>query len=205
MDSNPDPAAPSNRPCPLSEADFLALRQAAGEYTAIQRTVKTAWRSAVTTLIVGVLAVLMTFPFTDWLSTVTAIGVCLVGLVEFAGSGRLRGGQPGAARMLCINQLSFFALITAYCVIQMATFSPSKVQEALSPDMRSALAGFSIGGLIDQMTPLMYLLYGGTIVVSGLIQGRLAWSYRAGGRRLAAFEGHTPAWVRRLLREAHGD
>ncbi|MCY2926051.1 MAG: hypothetical protein NT031_11535 [Planctomycetota bacterium] len=208
-------SAPGDKPPvrpgpPLSEADFLAVRQASIEYSVVCRTVARARRSAAITLTIGVLAVLTTLLSFDWVSLVTSLGVCAVGVVESIAAGRLKRGQPQAIRLLCLNQLCFLGLIVAYCVIQIATFSTAKTRDALlSPEFRSALGGMpdmqkSIMDPIERLAPLViYALYGGTIVLSALIQGNLARSYRACGRRMASFHAHTPAWVSRLLRETH--
>jgi lysylphosphatidylglycerol synthetase-like protein (DUF2156 family) len=200
---------PVREPSPLSEADFFTVRQAAAEYAVVGRTVARARRSATITLVVGVLAVLCALACTQWFEMVTALVVCAVGVVESIGAHRLRREQPGAARMLCLNQVGFLTLIVAYCVIQMLTFSSAKAKDAaLSPEVRTQLEALpdmlkSIDGQIDRLAPLaMFGLYGGTIVLSGLIQGALARSYHVCGHRLASFHSHTPAWVCRLLREA---
>lgn len=203
-------APPRPDASPLSEADFLLVRQAALDYDVLWRTARRATRSAIFILSIGVLALPCSLLSGDWLGAVTAVGVCAVGVVELLAADRLRQGHLRATKLLCFNQVGFLTLIVAYCVIQIATFTQAKMGNALlSPEFRSALAGLpdmqkSIEGPIDRLAPLlMYTIYGGTIVLSALIQGNLARSYHACGRRMAGFDARTPAWVSRLLRETH--
>ncbi|MCY2929178.1 MAG: hypothetical protein NTV86_06720 [Planctomycetota bacterium] len=206
--AGPGAVPPVSRPSPLSEEDFLAVRRGGLEYLAIRRTIKTARTSAVVTLVIGALALLVCALSFAWVAIVTAVGVCVVGAVEFAGAGRLRQGQLRAPRMLAINQLCFLALIVVYCVIQMVATTSAEIREAaLSPGFRSALAGMpDMQKTADQLAPLVfYGLYVGTILLSALVQGGLAGRYHVCGRRLAAFTGHTPPWVCRVIREVHAD
>lgn len=210
--AGPPPVPPAGGAAPLHEDDYLAVRQGALEYATIRRTIKTARTSATITLVIGALALLTAALSVEWLATLTAAEVCAVGAVEFAGARRLQRGQPWATRMLAVNQLCFLALIVVYCGIQMALLTPARIRGSLvSSEFRSALAGLpdmqrTILDPIEQWAPLaIYGIYGGTILLSGLIQGSLAWRYRVCGRRLAAFTAHTPPWVYRLLRETQSD
>lgn len=202
------PAAGQPEPAgPLREEDFLRIRQAAEEFKAIRKTTGTAKTSATITLCIGVAALLWEFPFSDLLGTAVAAGVCAVGGVELAGYRRIRRGLPAGAGMLCVNQAAFLALIVAYCAIQMAAFSPEKAWATMvSPEFRSQLTALpDVEASVRRLAPVVvYGLYGGTILLSLLIQGRLAWTYHLCRGRMEAFGRGVPAWVQRVFREVEG-
>jgi type IV secretory pathway TrbD component len=197
------------RPEPLDEGDFLLIRQAAVHRRAVRSAARTALASSTTTLSVGVLAVPLVFFWPSWEGALVAVGLCIIGWVEYRGCRRMRRADPSAARVLGRNQLALLGLIVLYCVVQMATFSPEKAKAvAVSPEVRSQLAALpnmekAIDGAVERLAPLVtYGLYGLVIVLSAIFQGGLAAYYFTRRRHLEAFNSRTPQWVRRLFIEA---
>jgi Trk-type K+ transport system membrane component len=185
------PTVPSASP--LTEADFLAVRQAEQRHRAIKRAGRIAAVSAVSTLGFAAIGVIITiFDFTLW-SLVITVGLAVIGGVEFRAHQKLLLAEPAACRTLALNQLAFFALITVYCLWQMFTFSardmPSGLRQLLDPDMLRNLPKF------------VCAFYAAVILGSAAFQGGLALYYHTRRRQVEAFVRETPDWVRRQLLE----
>lgn len=198
----PAPPALAQRPCPLSESDFLVVRQAAVCRKAVRAAARTSLISAEITLSIGVIALVLSAMWRDLGGALMAAGVCAVGAVEYSGYRRMRRADPAAARLLGYNQLAFLGLILIYCLIQMLTFS---TDHALSPEVRSQLGGMptkEIDQIIEQWAPLVtYGFYGLVMLLSVGCQGGLALYYFTRRRRVEAFTCQTAEWVRRLFTE----
>ena len=178
---------------PLTEADFLAVRQAEKRHRAIKRAARVAALSAVSTLGFAAIGVIITiFDFSLW-SLIITVGLAVIGGIEFRGHQTLLRAEPAACRTLALNQLAFFALITVYCLCQMITFSardmPSELRELLDPEMMRHLPTF------------VCAFYAAVIVGSLAFQGGLALYYYTRRRQVEAFVRETPDWVRRQLLE----
>ena len=204
----PPPAASAERPCPLNESDFLVVRQAAVRRKAVRAAAHTSLVSAVITMGIGVLALVLSALWGDWGGALVAMGVCTVGAVEYLGHRRMRRADPAAARMLGWNQLAFLGLIFLYCLVQMLTYSTDQAKAAaLSPEVRSQLEAVpnmekDIDQMIERWAPLVtYGLYGLIMLLSLGCQGGMALYYFTRRRRVEAFTRQTAAWVRRLFIE----
>jgi hypothetical protein len=199
---------------PLSPAHWAALRAALAARRPLRRAVRTARLSAITLLGIGILGLPLLPFFFDVISLIVVAGLCVLGICEWAGAERLREGQPGAAAFLGRNQLCLIGLITAYCVVQMATFKadaalgtllPADVQSQLSPvtgvdqEVADPLQGIlPTRGLIPLLT---YGFYGIVIAASVIAQGSLALYYFTRQRHVDAWQRSTAPWITRLLVE----
>ena len=100
------------------------------------------------------------------------------------------------------NQLLFVLVIIAYCVYQMATFSPDAMYS--SPETREMLAQ-AAGDLqqaIEAALPLFYYaVYGLVMLLSAVCQGGLALYYVTRRRYVDLFNRETPAWIVRIMAE----
>jgi hypothetical protein len=195
---------------PLNEAQFHSLRQAAAARRPIRNAARTARSSAITILVIGAIGIPILIVSRSWLGLLVVAGICAVGVVEYLGSRRMRRGEPSAAAFLACNQLAFMALIVAYCVIQMLTFSPAKSRATLiSPDVEDLLSqagyGQEANRQFDVWAPIAtYGFYSLVIVLSVAFQGGLALYYFTRRRHLQALERSTPEWIARLFRELDG-
>ena len=199
---------PSGQTCPLSEKDFILVRQAAHRRAGIARCAGRAKVSANITLAIGILALVLVPVWPSWDGAMIAVGLCVVGFVERFGAGRMRQADPGAARLLGTNQLALLGLIVLYCLIQMITFSSERAKaEVISPETRSQLSGMpeitrSLDATIERWAPpATYGFYGLVIVLSAIVQGGMAAYYFARKRQLAEFHNQTPPWICRLFVE----
>jgi len=199
---------------PLSPAHYAALRVAIAARKPLRRAVRTARFSAITMLAIGVLGIPLLPFFFDFISLVVVAGLLVLGIFEWIGAERMREGQPGAAAFLARNQLCLIALITLYCLVQMATFKPSAAfGSLLSADMQAqlpqgtgtaaaldgALPGLpSLGDLVPTVT---YAFYSIVIAASVIAQGSLALYYFTRRRHLEALQRHTAPWITQMLVE----
>jgi len=129
-------------------------------------------------------------------------GISFVGVMEYIGSGRMWRGERSAPGFLARNQLLFVLVIIAYCVYQMATFSPDAMYS--SPETREMLAQ-AAGDLqqaIEAALPLFYYaVYGLVMLLSAVCQGGLALYYVTRRRYVDLFNRETPAWIVRIMAE----
>jgi hypothetical protein len=202
-------AAPPLPDASLTEGQFMAIRQGAAAYRTVKGVAHVAGMSGSSTLTIGVLAVavLVLMPPVTAVNAVIALGVCAIGVVELLGRKGIQRAEPSAARLLGFNQLAFLALITAYCVYQIATFSPKEFQEHMvSPDAQTALTQLpNMQALVKDLERAAPMLnaafYGVVILLSVLMQGGLARYYFTRRKRIEAYRSATPAWVQRVLDE----
>ena len=194
---------------PLREVDYMAVRQAMNRRTVLKRAAHVAGTSGKIALCVGVSAVSLSLVWWNWSGIIVGIGAGVIGLIEWSADRRMKSAKVEAAKLLAINQVALFALITAYCVVQMATFSPQKAkEEAISPQLRSELAAampdlqHSIDNMIDTWGAfVIYGFYSLAIVASIGFQGGMALYYLSRRKHIEAWNRDTPAWVKRLFSE----
>ena len=205
------PAVPAGQPParsvpaagPLSEDDFIDVRLAVTRRKAIRSAARVANWSSTSMIVLGagafVLALLMNSP----VSMAAAFLVCAIGLVEFLGYRRMSAASRSASTILGTNQLVLLALVVAWCVIQMATFTPEKMKASIAaeaPDLASALPEMQKS--IETLGPIItYVFYSLVIVCSIAFQGGLALYYFTRKRHLEAWHRDTPPWVMRLFSE----
>jgi hypothetical protein len=201
------PAAPPPA-SPLDESQFALVQEAARIYKPIKKAAWIALGSAITTLMIGAVAVPFSLVWPSFSGILITVGLCAVGVVEFLGHRKLVQADPSAARFLAMNQLAFLGLIVIYCLIQMLTFSPAEAKAAaVTPEFRAALNGMpemtrDVDNFIDKYGLLATCgFYSLVIFLSVLFQGGLAYYYFTRRKFLEAFQRETPPWVRRLLVE----
>ncbi|MCP4606645.1 MAG: hypothetical protein GY847_40085 [Proteobacteria bacterium] len=194
---------------PLNDSDYLLIRQATVHYKAIRTSARTALTSSVITFLIGISAVPLVLLWPSWEGAIIAVGLCLVGIVEYMGYRKMRRADPAAARILGRNQLALLGLIVLYCVVQMVVFSPEQAQtEAISPEVRSQLDAMmpgmseAVDAEIGHWAPLVtYGFYGLIILLSLVFQAGMALYYFTRKRYIEAFNEQTPKWVRRVFTE----
>jgi hypothetical protein len=199
----------SDQTCPLDERDYLLIRQATVRHKAIRTAARTALASSVTTFLIGILAVPFVLLWPSWEGAVIAVGLCLIGMVEYMGCAKIRRADPAAAGTLGKNQLALLGLIVFYCVAQMVAFSPEQAQSnAISPGVRSQLDVITPGLSetldveIERWALLVtYGFYGLIILLSVVFQGGMAFYYFTRKRTIEAFNEQTAPWVRRVFTE----
>ncbi|HUX00147.1 MAG: hypothetical protein WBD63_03010 [Phycisphaerae bacterium] len=195
---------------PIGESELGLIRQAVVRRRKMKSAAGVARSSAIVTLVIGFLAL----PFVLWSPSlsgvVVVVGVITVGVREWMGYEKMRRAETGAAGHLGWNQVALVGVITFYCLLQMASFSPEEMKAAaLSPEVRSlsaALPGMMAG--IDKMVETwapyaVYGFYSLLIVVSIGFQGGMALYYFSRRKYVEAFNRETPAWVRKVLVEVY--
>ena len=194
---------------PLEESQFEQIRMARLARGAVRSTAALAHTSGIVTVVIAAISLLVSFMSFSFLGIFVSLGVCAVGVVEMIGASRVRIGDASACRLLGRNQLALLGVITVYCAIQIATFSPEAARNAvLSPESRSQLAALKGGqqgldDVIDKYAPRMvYGFYGLVILISAAFQGGMAVSYFRRRKHVEAFNAQTPPWIRRVFIEA---
>lgn len=195
---------------PIGESELGLIRQAVVRRRKMKSAAGVVRSSAIVTLVIGFLAL----PFVLWSPSlsgvVVVVGVITVGVREWMGYEKMRRAETGAAGHLGWNQVALVGVITFYCLLQMASFSPEEMKAAaLSPEVRSlsaALPGMMAG--IDKMVETwapyaVYGFYSLLIVVSIGFQGGMALYYFSRRKYVEAFNRETPAWVRKVLVEVY--
>ncbi len=193
---------------PLEEAHFSLLRRAMDGRRPVRKAARTARFSAITILAIGIISIPLVLLSPSWAGFLVVTGICVIGVVEYIGSQRMRQGLPSAAVFLARNQLAFVAVILVYCLVQMLTFSSKQARSALiSPEMQSQLS--QLPGLeqdieqeLEFWAPIAtYGFYSLVMVLSIGVQGSLALYYFTRKRHLEALAQANPPWVRRLFIE----
>lgn len=182
--SPPPPPFPS----PLTEEDFLLIRQAGYRRGAVRKVTAVAQWSAVCILLVAVPALVVTLLSPSWVTPLMLI-VTAVGVVEYIGHRKLVAGEASACRMLAINQLVLLAAILIYCAGMIATADKSEVISMLGEESRGLAR--SLG----------YAIYGSVAVVSIAFQGGLALYYFRRRKVVEAYNQAVPEWIQRVFRE----
>lgn len=189
---------------PLSEADYLLLRQIGLSRRPVLRAVRVARASAISTLILGFASMPFALFSTSLAGGLIVLGICICGVVEYIGAQRLRDGVPSATTLLGLNQLGFFVIICTYCVMQMLSMSEftreanASLDRAMSenPEVSNLLQ--ALRGLIPLLS---YGLYALVALASLLAQGGLAVYYFTRRRHAEALRRDVPAWAERVVHE----
>lgn len=190
---------------PLTPADHDLLRRCAAARRPIRRAARVARGSAISILVIAAAGVpLLVFsPSVGGLVMVAGIGA--IGCCELVGSRRMRRGEPGAARLLALNQAVFLVLIVGYCLSRIVLLSRAGVAGMLGAEAARQLAelqaaGVDLGAELEGLTRLLtFTFYGLVALVSVAAQGGLALYYLSRRRHLLAWRAGTPAWVQRVL------
>ena len=190
----------------MNEAHYRLWREVVAARRPAQRAARVARSSAVTILLIGAGGIVVAVAYPSLWGSLVVAGVCIVGAVEYVGARRLRRGEPSAAILLGVNQLAFLGLITVYCVVRLASFSPVAAQAALGmsslqtslnrlPDVQA-----DIQRQLDAWVPVIaYGFYSLIIALSLAYQGGLALYYFTRRKYLLALRRDTPPWIERLL------
>ena len=186
---------------PLSEEQFILIRQAIAARRPVRKAARVAHGSAITILIVAAGSVpVLLFSF-SMSGLVVAVAIGTVGYLEYVGARKMARGLPEAASHLGWNQAVFIALIVMYCINAMLEATSSST--AMSAELKGQLS--QLGGMakdIDSMiSGVTYAIYTLVILVSTVAQGALAFYYFSRRHYLEALQQTTPAWIRRLLDE----
>jgi hypothetical protein len=194
----------------LTPSQLAQIESAGRIHRLVKRATRTAGASAWTMLIIGLSAGLFALLSPNLTSLLTALALCAVGGVEYAGYRGLQRADPDAALLLARNQLFFLALIVAYAIWQMVSFSSAGVKATVLPDdVRSQLSLMpdltkQIDGQIDLWgTIANYGFYALLIILSIVFQGGLALYYFTRRKHVAAFRLATPQWAQKVFEIAN--
>ena len=195
---------------PIGEGELALIREAVVRRRKVKSAAGVARSSAVVTLVIGFLALPFVVISPSLSGVVVVAGVIAVGAREWMGYGKMRRAEAGAAGHLGWNQVALVGVITFYCLLEMASFSPAEVKTAaLSPEVRTQLAALpgmaaEIDKMIETWAPyLVYGFYSLLIVLSVGFQGGLALYYFSRRKHVEAFNRETPEWVRKVFLEVY--
>ena len=132
------------------------------------------------------------------------MGLAVVAYNEFRGRNGLRRFDPAATRLLGWNQLGLWVLLVAYCVwsIGSTLVTPNPYEDALRANPE--LGGSMLGSIGDLYLAVTFVVYGGMIVGTTLMQGLNAWYYFTRHKHVREYLDATPAWVTDLQHAAWG-
>ena len=193
---------------PIGEGELALIREAVVRRRKVKSAADVARSSAIVALVIGFLALPFVLLSPSLSGVVVVAGVIAVGVREWTGYKKMRRAEAGAAGHLGWNQVALLGVITFYCLLEMASFSPEEVKTAaISPEVRSQLAtmpGMSaeIDKMIETWAPYaVYGFYSVLILVSVGFQGGLALYYFSRRKYVEAFNRETAEWVRKILLE----
>jgi hypothetical protein len=199
----PSPPPPSF-PSPLTEEDFLLIRQAGYRRQAVRKLATVAQFSAVCILLVAVPALVYELLSPSWVTLMMLI-VTGIGIVEYLGHRKLVVGEAEACHMLAINQLVLLGVILIYCVVQIATMDKQVASSPLISDLGTLkdepIGKGTQGSITSMYKSLGYALYASVAVLSIAFQGGLAWYYHRRQQVVAAYNQSVPEWIQRVFRE----
>jgi hypothetical protein len=199
--------SPLLEPEPLNKAHFMLVRDAVMRRKIIRHSAAVAKFSAVVMLIIGIPALIATIFAPSWQNYLVSAGMCVIGIIEYRGSGRLRRADVKATGILGVNQLALLAIIIIYCAAQMGSLSGQDFKNfVISQDFRSQLSALpdmqKLADSIDHWAPLVINgIFGLVIVLSCFYQGGMAAYYFTRKKHIDKFNRLTPLWVKRLLIE----
>lgn len=206
--SSPPPASGSSQTSvpqgPLTEEHYEALRRARLLREPVRVAARWARISAISILAMAALSLPFLIVSPSLMGGYILAGLSLIGIWEYMGARRMGRGEPGAALFLARNQLIFLAIVCAYCVVQMLSFS---ADTAVSPELKAQLSAVpelqqEVERMSRELLPLLsYGLYSLVILASVLFQGGLAYYYYTRKAHLDALERSTPPWITRLFNE----
>jgi len=207
MDDTANTSATSaQQQSPLSAEQHQQIAAARKRARKVRRAVGVAKFDAWTTAVFAcfTLSYVLLSPFIagfDWVAVMVGGGMALVAFNSFRFANRLRHYDVRAPRLLALNQIFFAAVITAYCLWQIARvmfgwYEPNPAMAQLKADPTVA----EVYGDIEEITRIVVpLVYGAVIFGSILVQGSTALYYFTRGRHVREFRRQTPPWIVDLL------
>jgi hypothetical protein len=184
-------AAP--QPPQLSAENLREMQTARQSARKIRRAVTAAKFEGYTIAICGVLTVLMGMGSVWQMLGGTILTV--IGVIEITGGGRLARFDPGAVRMLTINQLSLAGLILLYGLWNLHAEMAHPVSDFpdLSPADAQVLGQMdsSVTGLTHEIMVLLY----GSMIAAAAAEAGMAFYYHSRGELVRRYLAETPAWI----------
>jgi hypothetical protein len=193
----PPPTLPYAAPAfpaagPLTEEHLRQLEAARVAAKKIRRAVNVARGDGWTVGLFGALTFL--FGLGSVSAALVGSGMAVIAFVEVRAANKLRGFEPGAARVLGLNQLALAGLLFAYAVFGIVSvlFGPSEYAAivAQEPDVGKAL-----GPIEDLTKTIAIAVYVVVILVAVFFQGGMALYYFGRAKVVRAYLAQTPAWV----------
>lgn len=183
---------------PLTPEHYRQLELARSRRRAIDRAALVAAFNGWCAIGCGVLAVPLGLFFTEAL--IGGLVVAALGCVELIGRGMLRRLDRRGPVVLGWNQLTFFALLTAY--------SLWRIYEGVTRPAELAGAGlqlldqFTVPGYTSEqlVTLFVIVVYSAVIAATAVVQGATALYYFSRLRTLDAYVAETPSWIVELDR-----
>ncbi len=187
---------------PLTAAQQHELEEAARRAKPIRRAAGVAAFNGWSMAILAVLSA--PFAIGSLVGLIIAVALAALAWNELRGRRRLLELDPQAPALLGWNQVALLALVSGYCLWQIATslFGDSAVAAEFTahPELRELLGS---GEEFEAMLrPLVAMFYGLVILVSVAAQGLNAWYYFSRSKHVEAYLRETPAWAVELQRLA---
>jgi hypothetical protein len=188
----------------LTPEQLARLRSIGTAYRALRRAANVAAFSGITTLALGVLSGSCLMLDASLGAVAITLALCAFGAIEMIGRQRLLKGQGDSLRILAWNQLAFFAAVTIYCGVQIATFSTASLISAEDQATLKQVEDATGSTMLDPKVwkPLNTAMYAAIIMVSLASQGGLAWYYARRKKPLDVFRSASDAEKQLLLQIA---
>lgn len=183
---------------PLSAEHIAEIRRATARSKKIRRCASVAAFSGATMVFFAVTTLMMGL-FGDWLSLACGAALGIIAYNELRGASGLKRFDPGAARLLAINQIGLGVLICGYSTLSLVMAVRNPAIKSAIAQMNGAAANPEIEGAIASIETItnmaIYGLYGTLFVVGIIVPGLTALYYASRGRMVKEFVAGTPPWV----------
>lgn len=178
---------------PVLSADHLRqLEVARATSRKINRAVSVAQFDGGCVAVFAALTVL--FSLTSIPGLLVGVGMGVIAWVELRAAGRLRRLEPGAPRVLGLNQVAFAGLLIAYALwrIYNELNGTGEYAEVIAAEPALGPMLQPVEGLARLLT---FAVSGALIAIALLGQGGLALYYLTRTKHVRAYVERTPAWI----------
>ncbi len=133
------------------------------------------------------------FALMDMTNALVAAVLAVLGVIELRGRTRLQRLDPGAGRMLALNQLVLLGAILIYCGWSIYANLTAPGPLANHPELQDLQID-----IVGLERTIVWTVYGAVAVGSVIFQGLCALYYFRTGRRLQDYIEQTPPWILKL-------
>ena len=135
------------------------------------------------------------FALMDITNALVAAVLAVLGSIELRGRTRLQRLDPGAGRMLALNQLALLSAILIYCGWSISANLTGPGLLGSHPELQDLQID-----IVGLERTIVWTVYGAVAAGSVIYQGLCALYYFKTGRRLRDYVEQTPPWILKLQR-----
>lgn len=147
-------------------------------------------------------AISIPFAFFSVSSAIITIGLGILAFNEFKGRRMIRAFDPGAGKLLVMNQIGLMTLLVGYGAwgLYKALTDPSPYAEYMNMG-----AGTEMIQNIEELRVIFSIaVYAGVIFFTLIFQGLNAWYYHRRGKMIQTYIDSTPGWILQFQRMIPG-